>query len=219
MDDEKRAKLDADPVVDWSSSPDPEESPWEAIKVDDPEAGPVGDETASEIEGETTFDPSESPWQASTLTSEHEPEPAASQQKTTPEETATAAPGRSPLGILAFLALTGYLVWVALMCFENLGALHRQAESAGESEILGLQQDHAATSHMLVLHGLAAAPFLLATVLGVAGWRRTSQLFAMAGIAAVIYLLSWSLGEGQPYLNADDALLKTIMIAVAAWFA
>ena len=204
-------------VVDWSSSPDTEISAWDGRPaVEAPPSSPPSVEVAVDLFVEEEQPPMSAPAPAPSAFAA----PAPQAQAQTGQQTAKAkGPGRSPLGILAFLALTGYLCWVAAMCYDNLGRLHRQAESAAEGEVAALQLDHAATTTMLVLNAASAAPFLLAALIGMGGARRTSQFFAMIGIAAVIYLIAWNLTTGKAYLNGDDMLAKTIMIAVAAWFA
>jgi len=223
MDDRNR---DA-PVVDWSSSPDTEINAWDggpAVEAAPPPPPPSVEVAADAFveEEERPPVPALPPPAATPRSAFAAPAPEPQAHAQTQASTAAkpkAGPGRSPLGILAFLALTGYLCWVAAMCYDNLGRLHRQAESASEGEVAALQQDHAATTTMLVLNAASAAPFLLAALIGMGGARRTSQFFAMIGIAAVIYLIAWNLTTGKAYLNGDDMLAKTIMIAVAAWFA
>jgi hypothetical protein len=207
--DKKQEDREATPIVDWSSSPGTEPRPGDAVKVQWGDAAPPPPPPRAAV-----VPPQPAPPPAPVAAAE--PEPTSDAQ---PAKPAAKRPGRSPLGILAFLALAGYLSWVAAMCYDNLGALHREADRAPPSEVADLQQQHAAATHQLLLNGLGAGLFLLAAVLGVAGWRRVSQLLAMIGIAAVIFLLYWVLGEGRAYMNGEDVLVKTIMVAVAAWFA
>lgn len=210
-DDKKQEDREGSPVVDWSSSPSTAPRPWDTVKVHWEEAAPPPPPSSTAVAL-----PPGAPLPARYAAAEPEPASAADSE---PAKPAAKGPGRSPLGILTLLVAAGYLSWVAAMCYDNLGALHRQADRAAPSEIADLQGQHAATTHQLLLNGLAAGLFLLAAVLGVAGWRRVSQLFAMVGIAAVIFLLYWILGEGRAYMNGEDALLKTIVVAVVAWFA
>jgi len=136
MDDDKQQEdREATPVVDWSSSPSTEPRPWDTAKVRWGEAAPPPPPSRTAIAPPPAPEP------------EPEPEPTSDAQPAKPS--ARKGPGRSPLGILALLALTGYLSWVAAMCYDNLGALHRQADRATPSEIADLQGQHAAATHQL----------------------------------------------------------------------
>lgn len=201
--------------MDWSSSPDIDSWGARPVAVQQDPAMAEQAAPAPVVEPEPIEEP---PPQALPPA---DPFAAAASEKAQSEAAPAKAkgPGRSALGILAFLVLAGYLAYIALLCYEELGGLHARSESAADSEIAALQRDHAAVTRLLLLNGAAAAPFLLGALVHMGGARRTAQFLGIVGLAALIYLLAWNLGEGRAYLRETDAVTKIIMAVVAAWFA
>ena len=214
MDNENR---DRDrPVVDWTSSPAIEgwgNEPRAAeprLEAETAEAPPPP--SAPEVE------PVKEPRSQSLPPADPFAAGEAAEASTEPS-TPSKGPGRSALGVLAVLVLSGYLGWVAVMCYEGLGTLHARSEQAADSEIAALQRDHAAVTHLLLLNVAAAAPFLLGALVHIGGRRRLAQFLGMVGLAALIYLLAWNMEEGAAYLRETDVLAKVSLAVVAAWFA
>jgi len=212
MDEDSKRDADQDAaVVDWTASPDAESDGWDEA-VDGWSAPGVEEDV------EVDAEPAPAPREPASREARRKG-PVAEQPVAQAAAAPKPAPRRSPLAVLAFVALAGYLGWIAVLCHRDLGALHARAEGASDEQIAALQRDHAAVTHMLLFNVAAAAPFLLGAVLYLAGKRRPAQFFGLVGIALVIYLLHWMLGPGSAYLRETDLLVRTVLLVVAAWLA
>lgn len=245
MSDEKRRDTDA-PIdwssspIDWSSSPVDGSSPPShgssppshgssaALGVTSAPAPVVAPPPAPQVPSddyevevapedlEDLFDDPERVERARAQAREHHAsrgEPARFPHPARPTDT------RSPFAALLYLAFGGYLAWIAMLSYQELGTLHARALSAAPRELSPLRRAHKRTTGMMVMHAIPAACFLLGAAFLLGRKRGTGLFLGLTGIGVTIFLVYLSVGEAdRAVLRQDDVLVKLLGLAAVAWF-
>lgn len=132
--------------------------------------------------------------------------------------TPAARPTRSPFAALLYLAFAGYLGWVAVLCYQDLGALHARSLTAAPHELQALRATHEKVTWLVVLNAAPAACFLLGAFSLLGRSRGAGLCFGFVALGAVIFALHLTLSVDRTLLRPDDVLFKLCGIALVAWF-
>ncbi len=209
------------PPIDWSSSPAaPPPIEVEAEPPPEPQVPRAASDDDSEVEvaPEDLEDLFDEPARVERQYRAAQPQ-RASRGEPAQFPTPSARPTRSPFAALLYLAFAGYLGWVAVLSYQDLGRLHARALTAATHELQALRRAHQRTTGMMAMHAIPAACFLLGAAFLLGRKRGTGLFLGLTGLGVTIFLLYLSVGESdRDVLQQDDVLIKLCGVALVAWF-